>query len=144
MASTSFKPKMWLGILTLAAGIFSSLVYFNIIPSEESSFYFGRLPVLFISIMFSIFGIIIILYNKGIEIPRWISKLIFIVLAFCILTPFHIILYMSYPIGGSIKDFIYSNLGMLLIVALFDLFFIYAAIYSIYKFLKDRGQKGSH
>jgi hypothetical protein len=135
-------PKMWLGILSLAAGIFCILVYSNIIPSEESSFDYGRLPVLFIGLMFTIMGIIVILYNKGIKIPGWASKIIFLLIAACTLAPFHIILYMNYNPGSPVYDFIHQNFGMLLITAIFDLLIACTAIYFIYILLKKIiGQK---
>lgn len=137
-------PKMWLGILCLLVGIFLTLVYFNIIPSQEASFDYGRLPVLFISLAFVIAGGYSILYNLNKKIAKSpFSKVVFITFSMFLLIPFHIIIYQNYLRAGSFHEFIFGNFGITLIVTLFDLIFIYALIYFSYKKLKEKNRQFS-
>lgn len=133
-------PKMWLGVLCLLVGIFSILVYFNVIPSEEESFDYGRLLVFFVSISFAVMGIYIISYNLNKKIVHSVfSKIFFIIFSLSMLMALHIVAYVEYLKISSFYDIFINNRWFLFIlIIIFDLIFIYAIVYSLIKILKNK------
>lgn len=133
-------PKMWLGMLGLLVGIFLILVYFNIIPSQEKISDYDRLIILFISISFAVVGIYIISYNINKKIINSIfSKITFFMFSLSMLIAFHIAAYIEYLRINSFYDIFLNNRWVLfLILAIFDLIFIYVIVYSLIKILKKK------
>jgi hypothetical protein len=104
------QPGYFLGFALFLAGIYILLAYFNIIPSPESSFQFGRIAVLPVGILFAFVGAYIILYNKlKFKLsPIW-SNLFVLACLLLLLVPFHIVYFQGHD---SI---------MLLVLVVFDL-----------------------
>ena len=114
-------PGYLLGIALLLAGIYILLAYFNIIPSPESSFQFGRIAVLPVGILFAFVGAYIILYNKlKFKLSLIYSNLLVLVCLLLLLVPFHIVYLQEHDIK------------VLLVLVVFDLLAIILFIYLIY------------
>lgn len=136
--------KTWLcilGIICVIVGVFYILVYFNIIPSQDTSFsYLDRLPVLFVSIAFADIGIYMVWLIVNPKISKsTIPRVFMVIFSLSLLTAFHIVAYDIYKNTPSVFNELLSGYWlMLLLIAIFDLIFIYAVIYFFYKKLKEK------
>lgn len=116
--------KFW-GIVLIVAGIFFLLLFFNMVPSQEDSFKYGRIPVLFVALFFLIFGLISFFNERLKEIDERFRTGLFLVLLILLLVPFHIILFKEKSL-----DYQYWIFGF--IIGIFDLFAIVVFIRLIY------------
>lgn len=83
------KEGIW-GILAVIIGIFFFLIYFNILPTLETSFKYGRIAALSLALLFSLYGITITFSSGlGIKIPKIVSKVLLIVILALMLVLFH-------------------------------------------------------
>lgn len=133
-------PKTWLGILSLMVGIFLLLVYFNIIFSQENQFNYGRIPIFFVGIAFSLVGVYIIWYNKNPKIVEtYIAKIFGLIFYLSILAPFHIVLYEDY-LNQNIPlfNFILKEVVAVFTIGVFDLILIFIILHFIYKRFKSK------